>query len=219
MSQLHPIPVSELHQNVFTAIGKEWMLITAETEKDGKPTANTMTASWGGLGRLWNKDVAFAFIRPQRYTKEFVDSADSFSLCFFGGEKMQELGYLGTVSGRDEDKIAKSGLTLTHIDGVPCFEEATIDFCSARTPSLIIYRPDGAVETPELKGEYEAESDVAGINISNLGPYYTEIKYFLECVRDNKPVEVAPLIEGVKSVELAIKELEAAKAYVAKHTH
>ena len=125
MSQLHPIPVSELQQNVFTAIGKEWMLITAETEKDGKPTANTMTASWGGLGRLWNKDVAFAFIRPQRYTKEFVDSADTFSLCFFGGEKMQELGYLGTVSGRDEDKIAKSGLTLTHIDGVPCFEEAT----------------------------------------------------------------------------------------------
>lgn len=125
MSQLHPIPVSELQQNVFTAIGKEWMLITAETEKDGKPTANTMTASWGGLGRLWNKDVAFAFIRPQRYTKEFVDSADSFSLCFFGGEKMQELGYLGTVSGRDEDKIAKSGLTLTQIDGVPCFEEAT----------------------------------------------------------------------------------------------
>ena len=51
--------------------------------------------------------------------------ADSFSLCFFGGEKMQELKYLGTASGRDEDKIAKSGLTLTHIDGVPCFEEAT----------------------------------------------------------------------------------------------
>ena len=125
MSQLHPISVSELQQNVFTAIGKEWMLITAETEKDGKPTANTMTASWGGLGHLWNKDVAFAFIRPQRYTKEFVDNADSFSLCFFGGEKMQELKYLGTASGRDEDKIAKSGLTLTHIDGVPCFEEAT----------------------------------------------------------------------------------------------
>ena len=69
--------------------------------------------------------MAFAFIRPQRYTKEFVDNADTFSLCFFGGEKMQELKYLGTASGRDEDKIAKSGLTLTHIDGVPCFEEAT----------------------------------------------------------------------------------------------
>ena len=59
---------------------------------------------------------------------------------------------------------------------------------------------------------------MAGINISNLGPYYTEIKYFLECVRDNKPVEIAPLIEGVKSVQLAMKEHEAAKAYVAKHT-
>ena len=106
-----------------------------------------------------------------------------------------------------------------HADFRACFEEATIDFNSARTPSLIIYRPDGAIETPELKGEYEAESDVADINISNLGPYYTEIKYFLECVRDDKPVEIAPLIEGVRSVELAIKELETAKAYVAKHTH
>ena len=60
---------------------------------------------------------------------------------------------------------------------------------------------------------------MAGINISNLGPYYTEIKYFLECVRDDEPVEIAPLIEGVRSVELAIKELETAKAYVANHTH
>ena len=115
------VSAEELQFNPFTKIGKEWMLVTAGDEEKH----NTMTASWGGLGRLWNKDVAFAFIRPQRYTKEFVDSADSFSLCFFGGEKMQELGYLGTVSGRDENKIAKSGLTLTHIDGVPCFEEAT----------------------------------------------------------------------------------------------
>ena len=125
MSQLHEIPIEQLKQNVFTAIGKEWMLITAEMDLNGKPTANTMTASWGGMGHLWNKDVVFTFVRPQRYTKQFVDHSDTFSLCFFGGDKMEQLRYLGTVSGRDEDKIAKSGLTLTHIDGVPCFEEAT----------------------------------------------------------------------------------------------
>jgi hypothetical protein len=60
-------------------------------------------------------------------------------------------------------------------------------------------------------------SDAAGINISNLGPYFTEIKYFVECVENDRKVEVAPLSEGVKSVELAVKELEAAKAYVAAH--
>jgi flavin reductase (DIM6/NTAB) family NADH-FMN oxidoreductase RutF len=101
-------------------IGKHWMLITAE--KDGK--ANTMTASWGGLGILWGKPVAFFFIRPQRYTKEFVEASDFASLSFFDESKREMLNYCGTVSGRDEDKIAKSNLTLTHVDGAPCFEEA-----------------------------------------------------------------------------------------------
>ena len=64
--------------NPFVAIGKEWMLITAGDENQ----VNTMTASWGGMGVLWNKDVVTAYIRPQRYTKEFVDSQDCFSLSF-----------------------------------------------------------------------------------------------------------------------------------------
>ena len=122
----HEICAKDFENSVFHTIAKEWMLITAEKQMDGKPVANTMTASWGGLGHLWGKDVAFAFIRPQRYTKQFVDENDCFSLCFFGGEQMEALRYLGTASGRDEDKIAKSGLTLTHIDSVPCFEEASL---------------------------------------------------------------------------------------------
>ena len=116
------ISVEQLKDNPFTLINKDWMLITAGNQE----SHNTMTASWGGLGHLWGKDVAFAFIRPQRYTKQFVDENDCFSLCFFGGEQMEALRYLGTASGRDEDKIAKSGLTLTHIDSVPCFEEASL---------------------------------------------------------------------------------------------
>ena len=97
------------------------------------------------------------------------------------------------------------------------FEDATIEFNGAQSPSLTVYKKDGTVETPELKAEYEGESDVAGINVSNLGPYYTEIKYFQECVREDKPVEVAPLIEGVRSVQLGIKEWNAAKEYVNTH--
>ena len=100
-----------------------------------------------------------------------------------------------------------------------CFEKATLVFDSGATPALEIYKPDGEVEIPELPSEYEEESDVAGINISNLGPYFTEIKYFFECVRDDKPVELAPLSEGVKSAELAIKEWKMAKEYIEKKKH
>lgn len=97
-----------------------------------------------------------------------------------------------------------------------CFEDATVVFNGTETPSLTVYKKDGTVEVPELKAEYNEVSDVAGINVSNLGPYFTEIKYFLECVRDDKPITIAPLEEGVKSVELALKEWELAKAYVNK---
>lgn len=98
-----------------------------------------------------------------------------------------------------------------------CFDEATVVFDGSQKPSLAVYRKDGTVEVPELCPEYTKTSDAAGINISNLGPYYTEIKYFIRCVKEDKPVEVAPLSEGVKSVEFALREWEAARAYVKKH--
>ncbi|NDV47122.1 flavin reductase family protein [Paludibacter sp. 221] len=113
------IKASEIPFPVFELKNK-WMLITAE--KDGK--VNTMTASWGGFGIMWNKEVAFVVIRPQRYTKEFVDSADSFSLSFFGDEYKKQLSYLGSTSGRDENKIEKVGLTVVMDKGIPYFDEA-----------------------------------------------------------------------------------------------
>mgnify|MGYP005763196669 CR=1 FL=1 len=115
--------VKELNNNVFQAIGDEWMLITAE--KDG--IVNTMTASWGAMGIMWGKTVATAYIRPQRYTKEFVDAADTFTLTFFGGEEKKAMGLLGSVSGREmPDKIEKSGLHVAKVDGHATFEEASL---------------------------------------------------------------------------------------------
>ena len=115
------IKPEELNQNPFVAIGSEWMLIAAE--KGGK--TNAMTASWGGVGIMWNKPAAFVFIRQTRYTKEFVDAGERFALNFFGGEFKKELGYFGRVSGRDEDKIAKTGMTVSNIENVPVFNDAT----------------------------------------------------------------------------------------------
>lgn len=126
MNNYIEVKPEELNKNAFQMIGSDWMLITAE--KDNK--ANTMTASWGGFGVMWNKNVTYTVIRPQRYTKEFIDNSDTFSLCFFNNKYKKELSYLGTVSGRNEDKIAKTSLTLNHCDNIPCFEEAeTVIIC------------------------------------------------------------------------------------------
>lgn len=116
------IKTDELNENVFNMIGKKWMLVTAENE--GK--VNSMTASWGGLGIMWGKPVAFVFIRPQRYTKTFIDNSDKMSLSFYNEEYRKMLNYMGTVSGRDEDKIEKSGLTTVFDNNVPYFEEANM---------------------------------------------------------------------------------------------
>lgn len=121
MSELIEIPVLDFQVKPFQLIGKDWMLIAAE--KQG--AVNAMTAAWGGLGVMWAKNVAFVVIRPQRYTKEFVDAADSFSLNFFGPEFRKQLGYFGAVSGRDEDKIAKTGMRTTNAGGAPHFVDAS----------------------------------------------------------------------------------------------
>ena len=110
------------NENSFNMIGKDWLLITAE--KDGR--VNTMTASWGGLGIMWNKKVAYIFIRPQRYTREFVDSADRLSISVLPNSYRKELGYLGRVSGRDEDKISNANLTVKKYEDVPYFDEARL---------------------------------------------------------------------------------------------
>lgn len=116
--------VRDIEKNVFRMISDEWMLLTAK--KDGK--VNTMTVSWGGFGVLWGKDVATLYIRPQRYTKEFIDAGEMFTLSFFGGEHMKELGYLGKVSGRDEDKIKAVDFHVEMVEEQPAFAESKMVF-------------------------------------------------------------------------------------------
>lgn len=115
------IAVEELSFNPFQKISKEWMLITAGDETK----SNTMTASWGGLGIMWGKNVATAYIRPQRYTKEFVDKNEMFTLSFLPEEHRKALNVCGSVSGRDvEDKWQEAGLHPCYTDGTTAVEEA-----------------------------------------------------------------------------------------------
>lgn len=119
MKNFIEINPDELDKSPFKLIGKDWMLITAK--KNDK--VNTMTASWGGLGVMWGKDVAYIVVRPQRYTKEFIDNAENFSLTFFDDSFKKQLSYLGSVSGKNEDKISKSNLTIIDLNRTPYFEE------------------------------------------------------------------------------------------------
>ena len=112
-------------EDAFRLIGKEWMLVTGGTLENGY---NTMTASWGCAGILWNKPVAVCFIRPQRYTYGIVEDSDTLTLSFFPkGEYREALRYCGTKSGRDGDKFAATGLTVGKtVEGVPYPAEANL---------------------------------------------------------------------------------------------
>ena len=115
------INIKEVKENVVDLLDKQWGLVTAGTE-DG---FNTMTVSWGAIGELWGKDMATIYIRPQRYTEEFLNANDYFTLSFYPADKKQALGICGTKSGRDIDKVAETGFT-------PCFNEAAPYFAEAK---------------------------------------------------------------------------------------
>ena len=112
----------ELNTSPVKMLAEDWALLTA-----GNLSAfNTMTVSWGGVGELWGKDVAFVFVRPQRYTYEFIENSEYFTLSFFGGEYKKELGICGAKSGRDVDKCKETGL-------VPVAAEQAVTFAQAKT--------------------------------------------------------------------------------------
>ncbi len=109
-------------ENAMKLVGKDWMLVSAE--KEGK--VNTMTASWGCMGILWNKEVCTVFIRPQRYTYEFTEASDKMTLSFFDESYRDALRFCGTKSGRDFDKFRETGLSYEIEDGMPIINEAKL---------------------------------------------------------------------------------------------
>lgn len=120
IDDFHETPVEDFVVNPLEIIGKDWMLVAAK--KGSK--VNAMTASWGGIGTMWNKSVVFVVIRETRYTKEFIDASSKFTLNFFAPAYRSDLAYFGKVSGRDEDKIAKTGLKVSTRNAAPVFDDA-----------------------------------------------------------------------------------------------
>lgn len=121
MHTFQPYPIELVEMNPFTKISKEWALVSAGNKKQ----YNTMTVSWGGLGELWGKHVAYIFIRESRYTKELIDTGDFFTVSFLNEKYRDALNYCGKSSGRAlEDKFSEAGLTAAFRHGIPYPDEA-----------------------------------------------------------------------------------------------
>ena len=95
------------------------------------------------------------------------------------------------------------------------FEKATAVFNSMSSPSLVVYLQSGGSIVPEFEKEFEGENNLGG-NVSSLGGYYNELKYFTQRIKERKPLAVAPLSEGVRSVLLDLKEIQIAGGLVKK---
>jgi len=113
------------NENVFKLIGEDWMLVTSGNVN----SFNTMTASWGGMGILWNKPVSYIFIRPTRHTYGFIEKNDTYTLSFFSEKYRKALTLCGTKSGRDIDKAKEAGITPEETEnGTVYFKEARLVF-------------------------------------------------------------------------------------------
>ena len=121
------IPVKDLKVQPFSLISDDWFLITAGTANKGY---NTMTACWGQFGSLWGHGKGLptfiVYIRPHRYTKEFIEREDFYTISFFDKSYKKALSYLGTHSGRAEDKIKETNITPIHQNNITYFAEAKL---------------------------------------------------------------------------------------------
>ena len=117
------IKPTDIKGNLIRQIASDWMLVTA----GDKHKFNTMTANWGGVGYLWNKHVVFVFVRPERYTYQFIENSGGFTLSFFEEKYRDALNLCGSKSGRDCDKVAEASLTPHFTElGHPAFREARL---------------------------------------------------------------------------------------------
>lgn len=120
---LQKIDPKELDGNVIKMFDDDWMVVSAGNAE----SMNLMTVSWGGLGMLWNKPVATIYVAPQRYTHQFLEREEYYTICHFDSTYRDRQAYLGSTSGRDEDKVEGSGLTVRFTDlGNPIYEEADL---------------------------------------------------------------------------------------------
>ena len=148
--------------NAFEAFHKDWALLTAGS----MDRHNTMTIGWGGLGCLWGKQVATVYVRPNRYTYEFMEHEDYFTVSFYGEQCRDALKLLGRKSGRDGDKIAEAGLHAEAMGRSVTFAEARLSLLCRK-----LYHQDldaSAIDPESLSAYYAPDNPIHRMYIGEV---------------------------------------------------
>lgn len=161
------IDITHLNENVVDLFKNRWALVTA----GDKDALNTMTVSWGAVGELWGKDMATLYIRPQRYTEEFLNKNDYLTVSFYPDDMKKQIhGVCGSKSGRDVDKVKECNLTPVFDEKAPYFNEAQIVLvCKKAAKSR--FNPDEFIDG-EIDEKWYPQNDYHFI-------YYAEIEKVL----------------------------------------
>ena len=146
----------------FQSIGEQWALVSAGTAEK----SNTMTVSWGGVGVLWGKNVVYIFIRRSRYTKEFIDAGDTFSLAFPGEEYKKAMGFCGSQTGRGIDKWKQAGLTPAEKDGVVYPAEAKTVFLCRKLAAVPV--DESSFIDPQIMPDWYADNDMHTMYVGEI---------------------------------------------------
>jgi len=162
MHAFQPFSVDQLDMNPFTKIGKEWALVSA----GDKTKCNTMTVSWGGMGVLWGKNVVYIFIRDSRYTKEFIDNGEFFSLSFLSEDYRDALSYCGAHSGRDGDKFSAAGLTPAFLHSIPYPDEANLILLCKKLAAVPI--TEDTFADPQIMPKWYGDKDMHTMYVGEI---------------------------------------------------
>jgi flavin reductase (DIM6/NTAB) family NADH-FMN oxidoreductase RutF len=101
------ISANEISDNIFKLVGEDITVITAGKESH----FNSMAASWGGVGILFNKPVTWCMLRANRYTFEIIKNEHTYTLSYFPEEYKEQVLFFGSKSGRNSDKMKETTLT------------------------------------------------------------------------------------------------------------
>jgi flavin reductase (DIM6/NTAB) family NADH-FMN oxidoreductase RutF len=160
-TQIAPAGIKD---NLIRLIASDWMLVTAGTREK----FNTMTANWGGTGYLWNKNVVFVFVRPERYTYGFIESTEGFTLTFFDEKYRDALNLCGAKSGRDCDKVTETGLTPHFTElSYPAFNEARLVLECRKLYATQLER-DQFLDQEPLKSHYNTKGGMHKMYIAEI---------------------------------------------------
>lgn len=147
----------------YKAFDYNWALLVAGDLDD----FNTMTIGWGMIGSFWTHPSVTVYVRQSRYTKEFLDKYDKFSVCFFNRDAHDDLKYLGTVSGRDEDKLSHTSLTPCVIDDRVCFEESILVLSCTKVAQSDIDKD--CIKSDEMYKKWYSDSNSDDFHTAYIG--------------------------------------------------